>query len=246
MILLIVSFIAGVLTTLAPCALPLLPVIVGGSLSGRSRKYKALVVVSSLALSIIVFTLLLKASSVFIAVPESFWKALSSVIVIGFGLSMLFPKTFEKIYLKANLVLGRKSNQLVAEGLQKESFKGDILIGASLGPVFASCSPTYFLILATVLPASFFTGLVYLFAYAIGLSATLFLIAKVGEKFALKFETYADPEGLFKKSLGVIFIVIGLLIATGVDKKIESVLVRNNILNFVQFEENILDNFVKK
>ncbi len=246
MILLIVSFIAGVLTTLAPCALPLLPVIVGGSLSGQSRKYKALVVVSSLALSIIAFTLLLKATSVFIAVPEYFWKTLSSVIVIGFGLSMLFPKTFEKIYLKANLILGRKSNQLVAEGVQKESFKGDILIGASLGPVFASCSPTYFLILATVLPESFLKGLVYLFAYATGLSLTLLLIAKLGEKLVVKLEKYADPEGLFKKSLGVIFVIVGVLIATGVDKKIEGVLVRNNILNFVSLEQKILQKSVEE
>ncbi len=245
MILLFISFIAGVLTTLAPCALPLLPVIVGGSLSGQKRKYKALVVVLSLAFSLVIFTLALKVSSVFITVPEYFWKALSSVIVIGFGLSMLFPKTFEKIYLRVNLFLGRKSNQLVAEGLQKESFKGDILIGASLGPVFASCSPTYFLILATVLPESFLKGLVYLTAYALGLSVTLLLIAKLGEKLAGSLEKYADPEGWFKKTLGLIFILIGLLIATGVDKKIESVMVRNNLLNFVQFEEKILENFVK-
>src|SRR3990167_6176774 len=36
MALLVISFIAGILTVLAPCVLPLLPVIVGGSLAGGS------------------------------------------------------------------------------------------------------------------------------------------------------------------------------------------------------------------
>ena len=30
-----------------------------------------------------------------------------------------------------------------------------VLLGMALGPVFASCSPTYALVLATVLPANF-------------------------------------------------------------------------------------------
>ena len=69
MFLLLVSFIAGVLTVLAPCILPLLPVIVGGSLTGEGKdaqKKKVFTIVLSLGLSVIVFTFLLKVSTLFI------------------------------------------------------------------------------------------------------------------------------------------------------------------------------------
>ncbi|USN58208.1 MAG: hypothetical protein H6767_08005 [Candidatus Peribacteria bacterium] len=44
---------------------------------------------------------------------------------------------------------------------------GSILVGISLGPVFSSCSPTYAIILAVILPTSFLFGLVNLFAYVV-------------------------------------------------------------------------------
>lgn len=68
-----VSFIAGVLTILAPCVLPVLPVILAGSLTEKERWYPYLVTLS-LALSIVIFTVLLKASTAFIDIPSSFWS----------------------------------------------------------------------------------------------------------------------------------------------------------------------------
>ena len=58
-VLLITSFLAGILTVAAPCVLPLLPVIVGGSLMDEHRS-RPLIIAVSLALSVILFTLLLK------------------------------------------------------------------------------------------------------------------------------------------------------------------------------------------
>ena len=66
MILLLLSLLAGVLTVLAPCTISLLPVIVGGSLSGGQSFRRALVVTGSLGVSVILFTLLLKVSTAFI------------------------------------------------------------------------------------------------------------------------------------------------------------------------------------
>ena len=68
-----VSFIAGILTILAPCVLPVLPVILAGSLTEKEKWYPYLVTLS-LALSIVVFTVLLKASTAFIDIPSSFWS----------------------------------------------------------------------------------------------------------------------------------------------------------------------------
>ena len=139
MTLLIVSFIAGVLTVLAPCVLPLLPVVVGTSLSARSR-VTPYIVVGSLAVSIILFTYLLKVSTAFIMVPEAFWQYLSGGILFFFGLVLLFPALWERLPGVARL--STSSNSLVGTGYQKKSIAGDVLIGAALGPVFSG--PGYF------------------------------------------------------------------------------------------------------
>ncbi len=88
---------------LAPCILPLLPVIVGGSLSNGGgeglNKKKALTVIISLGISVIAFTLLLKASTLFINIPEYIWKWISGGIVIFLGLVTLFPSLWESQFI---------------------------------------------------------------------------------------------------------------------------------------------------
>lgn len=73
MTLFIVSFLAGALTILAPCVLPLLPVVLAGSLTEKKRWYPY-VVTLSLAFSVVLFTVVLKASTLLIDIPTAFWK----------------------------------------------------------------------------------------------------------------------------------------------------------------------------
>ena len=84
---------------------------------------------------------------------------------------------------------------LLGKGNQKKSLWGDIIMGAALGPVFSTCSPTYFIVLATVLPARPVVGMIYLLAYAVGLCSALFVIAFVGQKIMAKLDVAADPRG---------------------------------------------------
>lgn len=219
MILFLISFIAGVLTVLAPCVLPLLPVIVGGSLATGSYR-RAYTICLSLGGSVILFTLLLKASTVFINIPQSFWEWFSGGILVLFGIVMLFPRLWDNLGFVN--VMNRSSNKALAVGYQKDSLWGDMLMGAALGPVFSSCSPTYFVILATVLPASFAMGFADLLAYAIGLSGFLFLIAITGQKLVDKLGVAIEPTGWFRRSLGILFLLVGILVFTGLEKKIET------------------------
>jgi cytochrome c biogenesis protein CcdA/thiol-disulfide isomerase/thioredoxin len=237
MALLAVSFLAGTLTVLAPCILPLLPVVVGSSAAGRS-KLTPYIVVASVSLSIILFTLLLKVSSLFIMVPESFWTYLSGGLLIFLGFTFLFPALWERVPGMAKL--SQRSNKLVGKGYQKKSFWGDILIGAALGPVFSSCSPTYFVILATVLPASFALGIVYLLAYTIGLAIMLICIALIGQRFADRLMRVADSRGALKKAVGIIFIILGLFIASGYEKKFEVWLLESGYVDSVRWEQQLL------
>lgn len=238
MALLIISFIAGVLTVLAPCVLPLLPVVIGASASGRSRA-TPYIVVGSLALSVVVFTYLLKVSTVFIMVPPQFWAYLSGGIVLFFGLTLLFPALWERMPGVASLSVG--SNRLVGSGYQRKSFAGDLLIGAGLGPVFATCSPTYFVILASVLPVSFALGTTYILAYVLGLSLVLLLIALLGQRFADRLSGLSDSRGYLKRSIGVIFVVLGLLIITGYEKKLEILILDAGFFDVTKVEQLLLE-----
>ena len=80
MTLLIVSFLAWVLTILAPCVLPLLPVILWASVSEAENKSRPYIIIASLWFSIILFSLLLKASTVFIWIDPIVWKLFSGWI----------------------------------------------------------------------------------------------------------------------------------------------------------------------
>ena len=245
MLLLFISFIAGVLTILAPCILPLLPVIVGHSITAPTPNRRRLfVVVLSLGISIILFTLLLKASSLLIDIPEDFWKWISGGIIFLFGLTMLFPNIWENFSLANTLSL--KSNKVLATGYQKNSIWGDVIIGASLGPIFSACSPTYFVILATVLPVSFFLGIVYLFTYVLGLSLALIIIALIGERIMAKVGKVSDPNGWFKKIFGVVFIMVAIAIISGYDKKLQISLLDAGFLDVTKIEQKLLDKNEKK
>ena len=240
MLLLLISFIAGVLTILAPCILPLLPVIVGRSLADATPNKKRLfVVVASLGVSVILFTLLLKASSLLIAIPQDFWKWISGGIIFLFGLTMVFPNLWEKFSFANTLSI--KSNKVLTEGYQKNSVWGDVIIGASLGPIFSACSPTYFVILATVLPVSFFLGLVYLFTYVLGLSIALILVAILGERIMAKVGKISDPRGWFKKTFGIIFILVAIAIISGYDKKLQINLLDAGFLDVTKIEQKLLE-----
>ena len=240
MTLLAISFIAGVLTVLAPCILPLLPVVIGTSAAGRST-WTPYIVVGSLALSIILFTYLLKFSTALIMVPPEFWKYLSGGILFLFGLVLIFPALWENLPGVAKLSIS--SNKLIGTGYQKKSFWGDVIIGAALGPVFSSCSPTYFVILASVLPASFALGSLYLFTYAAGLSLALLLIALLGQRFADRLLVAADSRGLFKQSVGIIFIAVAIFVMTGYDKKAQIWILESGFVDSVKWEQNILQRF---
>lgn len=235
---LIVAFISGVLTVLAPCVLPLLPVVIGSSATSRSR-WTPYIVVGSLAVSVTLFTYLLKVSTAFIMVPSQVWAYLSGGILVLFGLTLVFPALWER--MPGINKLATSSNRLVGTGYQKKSIWGDVLIGAALGPVFSACSPTYFVILASVLPASFALGSLYLFAYIFGLALVLLLIALLGQRFADRLTKVADSRGYTKRVIGALLIAVGLLVATGYDKKLQIIILDSGFLDVTKFEQKLLE-----
>jgi cytochrome c-type biogenesis protein len=224
MSLLILSFLAGILTIAAPCILPLLPVVVGGSLSQNTKEAhdwrRPLVITASLVVSVVVFSLLLKATTVLLGVPQMVWQGVSGLIVMLFGLNLLWPAGWDQLSAKLGLASGAQG--WLSDAARHRGYRGEILLGAALGPVFNSCSPTYALIVAVLLPASFASGLAYLTAYALGLGLALLAVAMFGRVITNRLGWYANPNGQARKVIGVLFILVGLAVLVGVDKSIQT------------------------
>jgi len=252
------AVLAGMLTTLAPCVLPLLPVIVGGSVAGamgpqaastpgsgqrprpgsgvavgappatRTRSVavtRALVITGSLGASLFLFTLALKASTALIGIPTEVWQWVSGGVLVALGLVAAFPGLWERI--SASLSLQSRSAQRLGAARSRDGLGGQVLTGAALGPVFTSCSPLYGYVIVTVLPAEPARGLVLLAAYVLGLCGTLLAIALAGQGLVRRFGWAADPHGWFRRGLGGVFIVVGVLVATGLMRELEAWLVAN-------------------
>lgn len=166
------------------------------------------------------------------------WQSISALIVVALGLNFLLPALWEKAALKIGLATG--PNRFLAASSQKRGVSRDVLIGASLGPIFSSCSPTYALIVASILPATFIQGFVYLLAYAAGLSLMLLLIALLGQAFVQKLGWLANPHGTFRKIIGVLFIVVGFSVLFGLDKKAQTFVIdRGWYAPVSRLEENL-------
>lgn len=222
MLILIAAFGAGVLTVLAPCVLPLLPVIIGGTVvdRGQSYRHRAWMITLGLAVSVVAFTLALKATTALLGVPQMVWQILSGLIIFAFGIFYLWPNLWEKV---AELFhLQQRTTSVLQTTSRRPGIMGDFLLGAALGPVFSSCSPTYGLIVATVLPASFTQGLSALIAYAAGLALMLLLISVMGRRLVHRLGWLSNSNGWFKRTVGFLFIVVAILVIFGFDKDIQA------------------------
>lgn len=227
MLALLGALVAGALTTLAPCVLPLLPVVVGGSVvapgagsGGRSPHRRALVITAALGASIAVFTLLLKATTTFLAIPPRTWALLSGAILIGLGVVGALPDLWERI--SARLDLQSRTGTRLALARGRSGVTGEVLTGAALGPVFSSCSPLYAYVVVTVLPAQLGYGLVLLLAYVVGLCATLLAVALAGQRLVRRLGWLADSHGWARRGLGIVFIIVGVFVATGWDRLLQA------------------------
>jgi cytochrome c-type biogenesis protein len=148
------AVLAGALTTLAPCALSLLPVVVGGSVSGAAdgaAVRRALIVTGSLGASVFVFTLALKGSTALLDIPPSAWRWLSGGLLILLGVAAIVPELWDRVAVATGLSGGSARGLSAAH--RRGGTVGAVLTGAALGPVFTSCSPLFAYVVVTVLPA---------------------------------------------------------------------------------------------
>nr|WP_308284317.1 cytochrome c biogenesis protein CcdA [Phycicoccus mangrovi] len=223
------ALLAGALTTLAPCALSLLPVVVGGSISGAADAHavrRAVIVTTSLGVSVFGFTLALRATTALIDISPSVWRWLSGGLLILLGLAAVFPEVWDR--MSAATGFSRRSARGLSAAYRRDGNAGAVLTGVALGPVFTSCSPLFGYVVVTVLPAEPARGLALLTAFVCGLVGVLLPIALLGQRAVRRLRWAADPHSWLRRGLGVLFVVIGLLVATGLMQDLETWLLEHS------------------
>jgi cytochrome c-type biogenesis protein len=250
--LIILSFIAGVLTVLAPCVFPLLPIIIGGSTGGKNY-LRPILVTAGLVFSIIIFTVILK-----LLLPPSIERSLvdftlgsleirittlsfiSGILLIFIGVITIWPELWDAVSIK--LGFSAKSDQLLDKASHKESWYGPLLVGGSLGPVFTSCSPTFGVLVAIILPQDFGRGLINIISYSLGLGIVMLAAGVLGQSLVRRMKWLSNPQGIFKKVIGVIFVIVGIFVLTSLDKQLETFILEQGYFEqVIEFEQETLE-----
>jgi cytochrome c biogenesis protein CcdA len=187
---------------------------------------------------VVVFTLLLRATTALIDIPQMTWQLISGVILIALGIVSIFPRLWDAVSTK--LSLQRRSDKRLVAARERGGTLGAILTGAALGPVFTSCSPLYLYVIVAVLPASFAEGVVLLLAYAIGLCGTLLLVSLLGQKVIGKARWIANPDGNFKRLLGIIFVLVGIAVILGIDKDLQFWILENSPIRLWELDKGFI------
>ncbi|HEX6325755.1 MAG TPA: hypothetical protein VFZ72_04235 [Jiangellaceae bacterium] len=231
-----VALFAGALSVLAPCVVGLLPILIGRSVAPGSRSHSAVLVIIGLCASIFIFTMLFRATTLLVDVPQRVWQYVAGAILVGFGVVSVVPQLWD--WLSTRLRFAEAGDRGARFGIGRQSRAGDLVLGASLGPAFSACSPTYALIVAVILPVTPAEGAGYLIAYLVGL-ATMMVVIVVGGRRAVRALGWGvDPHGWFRRVLGVFFIMFGVAIATGLDKELLGFVVENGWFDWqLRFED---------
>ena len=175
---------------------------------------------ASLGVSVVAFTLLLKASTALIGIDPMVWSALAGGLLVLLGLVALLPSWWDR--LSGRLGLQQRSSAGLSAARDRDGAVGAILTGAALGPVFSSCSPLYAYVIVTVLPAQPAYGFVLLMVYVVGLCVTLLAIALAGQRLVRRLGWLADPHGWFRRGLGLVFVAVGLVVMFGLDRELQA------------------------
>src|SRR3989338_7102303 len=168
------AFLAGFVTVLSPCILPILPVVLSSGIVGEpNSKARPLGVVVGFIGSFTIFTLFLSTLVRVSGIPADSLRLLSVIIIAGFGVSLLVPRFqlfLEKVFSRVSDLAPKKT--------QGKGFHGGLLVGLSLGLLWTPCVGP---ILASVISLAL-TGSVSLsaflitFAYSVGTAIPLFAI----------------------------------------------------------------------
>src|SRR3989344_5438429 len=217
LLLIIFAFIAGLVTILSPCILPILPVVLSGSLTGdKMRPYG---VVAGFIGSFTFFTLFLSLIVRSTNIPADSLRVVSVGVIAFFGISLVVPKYqafVEKLFSK---LAGILPNQR-----QRHGFWGGVAIGISVGLLWTPCvGPILASVISLALSGSVNgTAVALTFSYSLGTAIPMLFIIQGGRALLGKVPFLVQNTKNIQKVFGVLMIVTAVGIYFNVDRKFQT------------------------
>jgi cytochrome c biogenesis protein CcdA len=215
------GLVAGALSTLSPCVLPLVPVLVAAAVN--AHRWGAMALGIGLALSFTIVGIFLATLGASLGLdPETFRTAGAAILAL-FGVILLVPK-LQDLFAQATSMLGNSGNRLLAR-MTVDGLTGQFWVGTLLGIVWSPCvGPT--LGAATTLASQGKNlgqiGLLMLI-FGIGAAAPLVLLGSLTRARMMKVRGRLLSVGKYGKQVfGLVMLTLGALIATGADKSLEA------------------------
>lgn len=209
-ILLAFAFIAGIVTVLSPCILPVLPIVLASSVATGKKRPVGIVI--GFILSFTFFTLFLTQIVKLFGIPNNSLRIISELIILIFGVSLIFDK-FQNIL--------ESLFSLIASHIQinqnKEGFWGGVVIGASLGILWTPCvGPILASVIALALTNSVNLGSFFItLSYSIGTAIPMFFIILGSQKITSQVRKINGAK--IQKAFGIVMIITGVALFLNFD-----------------------------
>lgn len=217
---LIFAYLAGLLTLINPCVLPILPIVLASAL--QVSRLGPLALCAGLSMSFVVLGLSVAMFGRRVGLNIDQVAFASAIMMIGFGLVMLIPQASQKFALATGGISSRADSRL--DQTDRSSLRGQFLAGILLGAVWVPCvGPTLggAIALASAREDLIWAGMIMLF-FAAGIS-TIIVALGYGAQSAIRSrrDWLRNVAAKARPAMGVIFVITGTVLALGLHKYAE-------------------------
>jgi cytochrome c biogenesis protein CcdA/thiol-disulfide isomerase/thioredoxin len=212
-LLILFALVAGAGTAVSPCVLPVLPAILSAGLTGGRRRPLGIVV--GLALSFTFATVALVYVIAALGLPNDLTRTIAIVVLIVFGITLMIPPLSDRVEAFTSRLVPAPSRP------GSEGFGSGLVVGASLGFVYAPCAGPILAGVITVSAAQDFTfgRLAVALAYSIGSAAVLYVLMLGGRKITDRLAAY---RGWIQPALGAVMVLVAIAMASNLDVRFEN------------------------
>ena len=218
------GLLAGLLSTLPPCVLPIIPILLGSAVNAHPRAPLALA--GGLAISYALIGTALAWAGSSLGLDTSIFRNVGAAILGLLGL-VLMSASLQQRFASATSGIGDAGNNLISR-MKLDGLGGQFAIGLVLGVVWSPCvGPTLGAAVVLASQGSQLPQVALLMGvFGIGSALPVVALAYVSRSAMMKMRGRLMQAGKTGKMLlGIIMIALAAMILTGVDKPVESWLV---------------------